>query len=332
MKRLTFIFVFFVFSLNASFGNSVANSVAGGLVNTGGIAWDTRVPDQGREYALDAAQRDSNTGAIMAGVTGAALASAATGFFLAGDFATGATLMGMAGMEFAQMAASGRDSNTNRSQRDVLLQQTNPSSQFNLNEEKERLKAELPESLDDFLKKRGVAPEDFKNLLLNGNIQTQQAAMDAVGADNQALTSAELQLGTEKAKGQFEEIFKSAQAKFESRMGGTPGSMSPYNPSHPLPDQFAKKEKVEEDLKKSSRTSAKPTKNPSADFVPASMISNYYGIPEVNFTPQDLSLLTDGFLRDQGILPSRQGRHIFQLANDSYKMFSKTLNQSTEKN
>lgn len=332
MKKITFIFVFFVFSLNASFGNSVANSVAGGLVNTGGIAWDTRVPDQGREYALDAAQRDSNTGAIMAGITGAALASAATGFFLAGDFATGATLMGMAGMEFAQMAASGRDSNTNRSQRDVLLQQTNPGSQFNLDEEKERLKAELPESLDGFLEKRGMDPIDFKDLLLNGNLQTEQAVMDAIGADNQALSAAELKLGSEKAKAQFKEISKGAQASFDSRMGIMQGSSSANHTAHPLPDQFAKNDKTPEGQKKLLREGQKPKRNLSTDFVPASMVSSYYGIPEVNFTPQDLSLLTDGFLRDQGILPSRQGRHIFQLANDSYKMFSKTLNQAIEKN
>lgn len=332
MKRLTFIFVQFVFTLNASFGNSVANSVANGIVNHDGIAWDTRVPDQGREYALDAAQRDSNTGATMAGITGAALASAATGFFLAGDFATGSALMSMAGLEFAQMAASGRDSGINRSQRDVLLQQTNTGSAFDLNQEKNRLKAELPEGLDDFLRGRGISPDEFKNLLFDGKIQNEQAVMDTLKFDSGAISSAELKLGSEKAKAQLDDIFKSARASFDSRQEGVQASLSSAMSDHKLPDPFGKNEKSDLNGVKSSQNARKVSSQEKPGFVPASMIANYYGIPEVDFTPQELSLLTDGFLREQGILPSRTGRHIFQLANDSYKVFSKTLIPTYEKN
>lgn len=333
MKSSIFIFALLVFSMNASYGNSVAGSVANGIVNHDGIAWDNRVPDQGREYALDAAQRDSNTGAIMAGITGAALASTATGFFLAGDFATGSALMGMAGMEFAQMAASGRDSGINRSQRDVLLQKTDTGSAFDLNREKERLRSELPESFDDFLNERGVNPDQFKNLLFDGKIQDQQSVMDALGIESGSLSSAELKLGSEKADSKLNDILKSAQASFDSRQGGGRVASNSEKSDHKLPDQFGNKEKsVDEPKSKRSRGSLSAKGKAKSEFVPPSMVANYYGIPESNLTPQELSLLTDGFLRDQGILPSRTGRHIFQLANDSYKIFSKTLIPTYEKN
>jgi len=327
MSRFNFIFVLLVFSQNALLGNSTASRVAGGIVNTQGVPWDNQVTDKGREYALEASQRDANTGAIMAGITGAALASAATGYFLAGDFATGSALMGMAGLEFAQMAASGKDSNTNRMQKEVLLQtQPNGNMQLDLNKEKEKWKAELPNGLDNFLRQRGVDPDTFKDLVFDGKVTDQQSVLNAVGIESKGITVSDLELGAGKAQAQLEDVFQKARATFDSQYAGQLGN-STNQKEHSAPDQFSKNgDTIEPPERKRKPTQV--TKNEENFTVPPSLVSSYYGLPDGSFTPQEMTLLTESYLREQGILPGRQGRNIFQLANDGYKTFSKSLTRS----
>lgn len=329
MIQLIFLFVLFVFNQSALLANSVAQSVADRNVNKQGIAWDTQIPDRGREYALQAAQKDANTGAIMAGITGAALASAATGFFLAGDLATGSALSAMAALEFAQMAASNRDSNTNRQQKEVLLGHYElGDSALDLNEEKQKWKEELPQDFDRFLQKRGVDPDAFKNLIFDGKLTDQKSVTDALGLNEKSLSAGELELGAKRAEAELDNIFQSAQGRFDNQYASLMGNSSSQSNAQNANKSLDGSREGKNESQKREREVAKNSNSEEAFTVPPSLVSNYYGLADGAFTPQEMGLLTESYLRDQGILPKRKGINIFQLANQGYKNFSKTLNRA----
>jgi hypothetical protein len=57
-------------------------------------------------------------------------------------------------------------------------------------------------------------------------------------------------------------------------------------------------------------------------------IPNLFGLPAEAFSAQDQMLLFNAYLREQGIVPNHPGMNIFQMAQQSYRTFSKTRAQT----
>lgn len=306
-----------------------ASSVANGIVNHNDPAWDSRVGVEGRERGLDAAQNSSNAGAAVAGATGSALAAAGTGFILAGDLATGSGLLAMAGMEFAQMAASLAAGKKNQNMKEILTYNHNypNSGQIVLDEDKpDATLPKLPEQLEAYLNKKGLDAEAFKTAFLGGQMTDQSSILEALGKDPSSLRPGELERGLAKAQGEFEKI---AEEKMNAlNPGGSMPSPVASAKSNALkeinPEPVDKKHSTEE--KKAQRKLTTSSDAPAEMFA-QQMMPSMFGLPAEAFSAQDKALLFEAFLREQGLVQTRSSMNIFQVAQSNYRSYGKARSQ-----
>lgn len=306
-----------------------AGSVANGIVNHNDPAWDSRVGVEGRERSLDAAQNSSNAGAAIAGATGSALAAAGTGYILAGDLATGSGLLAMAGMEFAQMAASLAAGKKNQNMKEVLTYNHNypNSGQIVLDEDKpDATLPKLPEQLEAYLNKKGLDAEAFKTAFLGGQMTDQSSILEALGKDPSSLRPGELEKGLAKAQGEFEKI---AEEKMNALNPG--GAIPPAVASSKSdalkelnPESTVKKQGADE--KKAQRKLMTSADAPAEMFA-QQMMPSMFGLPAEAFSAQDKALLFEAFLREQGLVQTRSSMNIFQVAQSNYRSYGKARSQ-----
>ena len=322
-------------SQRSAMNNDSARKIADGYVNKSEVPWDTQVPQTGREYAHNASSRDANAGAIVAGITGGLLASAGAGYIAAGNLPLGSALLTMAGMEFAQMAASASASQQNKALQNRLeFNHDAPSAGVVLGPDSSQTqRPELSPKLDEFLKQNKIDPETFKEALFSGTMTDQESVLKALGANPDQFSKADLQKGFDLAQEDFNKASQEAlaQAKMDpSFLAGNSGSASKTSDALKETNGISELKASEEG---SSETKGK--KNlPHGPALPAaseSFFSNMYNLPASSFSNEDQALLWEGYLRDQGIVVTPSRMNIFQVAQQSYRSFSKTKKKSPSK-
>ncbi|NBX76389.1 MAG: hypothetical protein EBQ92_07525 [Proteobacteria bacterium] len=283
----------------------------------------------GREYALGTARDSANHAAQVAGATGAALTSAGVGFLLAGNLPVGAMLISMGSVEFAQMGASGGVGQQNGSQRDQLVLGS-PNSGTSKDGSSSSPYPELDPKLDDYLNKNGIEPGQFKELVFSGQLNDPSAALTALGLNPNDYSTKIMEKAQVDAQKEFAKIANdvmgtAGDAGSLGMLGAGPDSNKPESLTKINPESRDKKE--EEKGIKISKSNKNAVEVPgsafSTQFIPA-----LFGLPAEAFSAQDQMLLFNAYLREQGIVPNHPGMNIFQMAQQSYRTFSKSRTQS----
>jgi hypothetical protein len=283
----------------------------------------------GREYALGTARDSASHAAQVAGATGAALTSAGVGFLLLGNLPVGATLISMGSIEFAQMGASNGVGQQNGSQRDQLVLGS-PNSGANPGENSSSNPyPELDSQLDEYLNKNGIEPNRFKELVFSGQLNDPAAALTALGLNPNDYSTKIMEKAQSDAQKEFSKIANDVIGTSDNTAGGMLGAGSDSNKPEALtkinPESHDKKEE-EKGIKvaKSNKNAVEVPGSPvSTQFIP-----NLFGLPAEAFSAQDQMLLFNAYLREQGIVPNRPGMNIFQMAQQSYRAFSKSRAQT----
>lgn len=331
-KFSLFLFALTVFLPTTVMGNGAA-SVADGLVNKSGVAEDQAIPTKGREYTLEAAGRDTNTGAAVAGATGAALTGAATAHFLMGDWITGGTLMTMAAMEFAQMGASSNAAKQHLTDRSVLMNPytsnpgTSASGSNGNGNSGDFQRPELPANFENWLAKSGVDPEQFKSDLFGGKFTDPQSVLTTLGRDTSRISNSDLEKAQKKAEAEFGKISAEVMASL-----GSGGMLASSQESKSSSKSDLEKEKNNEHPV-GERIGSRATPPGSGQDGDPAAYQNYmnglFGVPTPGgMTQQDQSLLFESYLKEQGLVPTRPGQNIFQVAQQNYRSYARWRNKS----
>lgn len=193
-----------------AFGNSLANSITSNTVmDANQVQADPETDSRGREYKAKDAERQGNTGVAAAIATGSALAAAAVPLLasiLPFERAAGADLMAKAGLEFAQAGATGASASDNGAQKDLLTNQANAGGNGAQLQGKVNGSAIKSPQLDQLLGERGINSEDFKNRLVNGEFQTANDVLNAMG-DTSNFTPEDFAAGADLAGKQLNFVF-----------------------------------------------------------------------------------------------------------------------------
>ncbi|NBX91784.1 MAG: hypothetical protein EBQ85_00970 [Proteobacteria bacterium] len=327
-----------------------AGSIANSIVDHSEKTMNQAVTSTGREFAFQEAGNNAATGAALAGATGAALTGAAVAQFLLGNWGVGGTLMGMAGMEFAQMAASSGVARDNGS-RSMCIQNNNAISDVNggcygfdpmtgtasgpvgqSNNMSSQIQPELPASLDKYLAQAGVDPNLFRDALLSGRLTDGASVMEALGKDPSLVRESDMAKALELAQ----DVVKSTSEEMSlaTPAGDVAKSQSTYQNKNEA-EKGKDFENREAEERKSERKNAKSlvaetgTENELAGS--ANLLRNLFGAPTESFTLRDQGLVFEMYLKDQGLVKTRQGMNIFQIAKQNYRGFSKWRTKSQPK-
>jgi hypothetical protein len=182
-----------------SSGNSISQGITKETVQGADQVKENMQNDsRGREYKAEDARNQGNTGAAIAGITGAALAARAVPLLLSPfpwDKVAGADLMAKAGLEFAQAAADKSSAGKNDDQNKLLRQNydegagaitggggSGSSSKPSFNS---------PE-LNNFLAERGINPDEFNAALNSGVLTNSGDIMKALGQDTSEISEEDM--------------------------------------------------------------------------------------------------------------------------------------------
>jgi len=284
----------------------------------------------GREYALGTAGESANHAAGVAGATGAALTSAGVGFLLAGNLPVGAMLISMGSVEFAQMGANNGVSQQNGALRDQLVSGSPISGTGSGNSTSANLYPQLDPKLDEYLNKNGIEPNQFKELVYSGQLNDPSAALTALGGNpddysTKVMDKALVDAQKEFAKISNDVIGSSAGAGNLGMLvagsnGNKPEALTKINPESRDKKEEEKGIKVAKSNKGAVEIASSPVSN---QFIP-----NLFGLPADAFSAQDQMLLFNAYLKEQGIVPNHPGMNIFQMAQQSYRVFAKSRAQN----
>ena len=324
--------------------------VGSGYLSNEQVTNRDEVVGYGREYALGTARDSASHAAEVAGATGAALTSAGVGFLLLGNLPLGATLISMGSVEFLQMGANNGVGQQNGNQRDqlVLGSPNNGVGQQN-GSRREQLVLGSPDSgansgessssnpypsldpkLDDYLNKNGIDPNRFKELVYSGQLNDPAAALQALGVNPTDYSPKSFEKAQADAQKEFSKIANDVMGTSDNTVGlGMLGAGSDSN----KPEALTKINPESRDKKEEEKGIKVAKSNKNAVEVPGSPVStqfipNLFGLPAEAFSAQDQMLLFNAYLREQGIVPNRPGMNIFQMAQQSYRAFSKSRAQT----
>lgn len=335
MKASLVILIMSVYLPTTLLADSAAASIADGLVNKSQRVDDPNVPNRGREYALDQVSQDAGTGAAVAGATGAALTGAATAQFLLGNWATGGALMTMAGLEFAQMAASQNASRMAGFHRDVLTENGTLDLSKGQPEAGTESRPTLPENFEKFLSKSGVDPVLFKDALFSGKLTDVDSVMEALGKRPGSISREEVERAQQEAQGIFAKTAQEVADSMGARaalVNGAAGSNDGEVLTKVNPEAT---EKADSKRKTDNTKEMAQSSDSGADFTDAGIsqnfLANLFGPATDSFTVKDQQLLFNAYLKDQGLVRTRPGMNIFQVAQQNYRAFSKWRTKAPKK-
>jgi hypothetical protein len=336
MKATLIILIISVFLPTTLLADSAAASIANGIVNKSERVDDPNVPNRGREYALDQVSQDAGTGAAVAGATGAALTGAATAQFLLGNWATGGALMTMAGLEFAQMGASQNASRMAGFHRDILTENGSLDLSKGSTEMGTESRPTLPENVDKFLAKSGIDPVLFKDALFSGKLTDMDSVLEALGKRPGSISREEV----ERAQQEAQSIFAKTAQEVTDSMGIKPSQATLIpgsNDGEVLTQINAEASDKSEAKRKSEKTKEMAqSSDAGSDFTDGAISQNFlaglFGPATDTFTVKDQQLLFDSYLKDQGLVRTRPGMNIFQVAQQNYRAFSKWRVKAPKKN
>jgi hypothetical protein len=208
-------------------GSGLAQQATASLVNTSTPQNNPGDGDNSREFLLGDAAAQSGLGSSTATTTGIALVSTAIPMLaspIPGVRAAGATLMGEAGMEFAQAGADKGAQNQNSSGQQFLNNASGDTATDSTGGASNAASSILTPQLQQLLNERGIDATGFAEQLTSGSLTNPSDVLKAVG-DNTNYTADDLAQG--------------AQIAQQQQIGATSGSTSStpnaitYNPSAP---------------------------------------------------------------------------------------------------
>ena len=304
--------------------------VGSGYLSNEQVTNRDEVVGYGREYALGTARDSASHAAEVAGATGAALTSAGVGFLLLGNLPLGATLISMGSVEFLQMGANNGVGQQNGNQRDQLVLGSPNSGPNSGESSSSNPYPALDPKLDDYLNKNGIDPNRFKELVYSGQLNDPAAALQALGVNPTDYSPKSFEKAQADAQKEFSKIANDVMGTSDNTVGlGMLGAGSDSN----KPEALTKINPESRDKKEEEKGIKVAKSNKNAVEVPGSPVStqfipNLFGLPAEAFSAQDQMLLFNAYLREQGIVPNRPGMNIFQMAQQSYRAFSKSRAQT----
>jgi hypothetical protein len=304
--------------------------VGSGYLSNEQVTNRDEVVGYGREYALGTARDSASHAAEVAGATGAALTSAGVGFLLLGNLPLGATLISMGSVEFLQMGANNGVGQQNGSRREQLVLGSPDSGANSGESSSSNPYPSLDPKLDEYLSKNGIDPTQFKELVYSGQLSDPADALKALGLNPTDYSTKAMEKIQADAQKEFSKIANDVMGTSDNTVGlGMLGAGSDSN----KPEALTKINPESRDKKEEEKGIKVAKSNKNAVEVPGSPVStqfipNLFGLPAEAFSAQDQMLLFNAYLREQGIVPNRPGMNIFQMAQQSYRAFSKSRAQT----
>jgi hypothetical protein len=228
----------------------------------------------------------------------------------------------MAIKEFAEMANNNRAAALNNDQRRALTTTLGSSSSTGNSLPLPIYQPEMPSEFERFLGSRGIDVEDFKKVIFDGEMDSSlDSVLSTFGKDPKGYSLEEISRGQEKAQKEYSKISNEVQSNMNSNNGGGVGGAMAKNQ-----DASGEPGASGEGLDKSSDSSKKDTKSTKSD----SSASGEREAPQgfsAGFTAKPLDahpqgLLFETYLKEQGLVPTRVGSNIFQVAHQNYRAFN----------
>lgn len=289
--------------------------------------------ENGREYKLQDAQRQANAGSAAATAAGIALTEAGRVQLGLLNFPEAARLFGLAGMEFAQAAASSSTAGANLGLRTILLdegKQTGAQSTYNPEQVAQQL---LTPEMQSTLASQGINPQSFLNGITSGHIQSGSAALSAMGQDPSNLTVEQQQVMNNPATQDLQEIISEAVGSAESETIKTPSSSGVANVVDSgrgfgnEPHTRSLEQKGVSNRKRSAQEGYGSSGENAKESVGSSNAQWNAALLGLGVEPEVAASMTREDMLNLGVFRMLKGQSIFRIANRNYRSFSKWRGQ-----